>query len=80
MYYCRECNKEFVCPIKTIESHGLDSPPYEELECCPFCKSTDFIESIECSICGDIIKYDYVKLKSGECICDDCYTTERVGE
>lgn len=80
LYYCTECNKEFVYTRKNIEHHGLDSPPYEEIECCPFCDSTSFINSIECCVCGNTIKCDFVKLKTGEYICDDCYTTGSVGD
>lgn len=80
MYYCGECNKEFVYPRKLIERHGLDSPPFEESECCPFCDSTDFVPHIECDICGSAIQCDYVKLKTGERICDDCYTMRSVND
>lgn len=80
MYYCNECNKKFLFPVNIIEFHGLDTPPYEKYNCCPYCNSTDFMTNVECCICGETIKYDYVKLITGDYVCDNCYTTGSVGD
>lgn len=54
MYYCPECGLEFTKPQKDIEIHGLDSPPYETIYCCPNCSGTSFYEknTTHCRCCG----------------------------
>lgn len=37
MFQCVDCNKIFDRPAVRVETHGLDGPPYEEWNCCPYC-------------------------------------------
>ena len=54
MFYCPKCGYEFKKPQKIYESHGVSSPPFEEILCCPDCKSTAFYEksTTHCRCCG----------------------------
>lgn len=36
-YQCLDCGRKFSEPEKYQETHGLDSPPYEEWYGCPYC-------------------------------------------
>lgn len=36
-YICFDCGEEFDTPKLYIETHGLDSPPYEKVRGCPVC-------------------------------------------
>ena len=65
MYQCYNCDATFEKPIKIINYHGLDEPPYEILMGCPACNSDD-IEEVDGD--GDIEvtewtkeQYDYLK-------------------
>ena len=44
MYRCNWCECEFEEPSISVETHGLDTPPYEEISVCPNCGDTDFDE------------------------------------
>ena len=66
-YKCDHCGGEFEEPDIIIETHGLDSPPYEEIGVCPYCKGW-FEEMHKCEICGEYYTAD--ELTSG--VCDDC--------
>lgn len=37
MFRCVDCRRKFEHPDVRIEKHGLDYPPYEEWNCCPYC-------------------------------------------
>ena len=37
MFRCIDCGKTFRTPKTRYEKHGLDTPPYEEWDCCPYC-------------------------------------------
>lgn len=37
MFRCIECGQTFNTPKTRYEKHGLDTPPYEEWDCCPYC-------------------------------------------
>lgn len=52
MYQCYNCDATFEKPIKIINYHGLDEPPYEILMGCPACNSDD-IELIDDEEEGD---------------------------
>ena len=67
MYICHECGKTFEEPKKVVETHGLDSPPYEKWLVCPHCKSADFGEAQECERCGRLCE----ELTEG--LCNVCY-------
>ena len=44
MYICNSCKGEFEVAKTVIETHGLDTPPYEKIAVCPYCGTTDFEE------------------------------------
>ena len=48
-YRCNVCGASFDEPKEVIETHGLDHPPYERWEVCPFCREDNFdeIEEVE---------------------------------
>lgn len=52
MYICNGCHKTFDSPQMIKECHGMEGGYYEEKECCPFCGSGDFEESVICEKCG----------------------------
>ena len=66
-YECHNCGRRFEEPDIITERHGLDSPPYEKIGICPYCKGY-FSEIHECKICGEYYTID--ELTSG--VCDDC--------
>lgn len=54
MFYCLNCESEFEKAASFKESHGLSSPPYEEISCCPNCGSESIHEKWHkyCLNCG----------------------------
>lgn len=44
MYKCNYCGEAFDQPKATIERHGLDSPPFERVDVCPYCGENSFEE------------------------------------
>ena len=66
-YQCHECDRRFEEPDFITETHGLDTPPYEKIAVCPYCKGY-FEEMYQCKICGEYFTVD--ELTSG--VCDDC--------
>lgn len=79
IFICLECGHIFDEPKICTEKHGLDSPPYETYSACPYCEGT-FTKAHECDSCGEWIVGSYIKLNSGERICEDCHTTYELGE
>ena len=53
MYKCEECGNLFEEgeQVEWVETHGLDSPPYERWSGCPICKG-GYAEIKPCKICG----------------------------
>ena len=76
---CKDCLIHFLEPKKCTDVHGLDTPPYEIRFGCPVCGG-DYIDAIECDKCFNRIVGDYIKTKSGERICEKCYTHYELGE
>ena len=72
MYYCLECENLFEDPKKYVETHGLDTPPYEEWWGCPSC-SGSYVVTEQCELCGNWITDKYVELANGYFVCNDCY-------
>ena len=66
-YQCHECDRQFEEPDIITEAHGLDTPPYEKIAVCPYCKGY-FEEMYQCKICGEYFTED--ELTSG--VCDEC--------
>ena len=79
MFVCLDCDKLFEEPKHYIETHGLESPPYEEFEGCPYCGGT-CVETYRCDCCGQWLVGSYVKTKEGFRYCDNCYTGHELGE
>ena len=79
MFVCYDCMETFEKPKVWVETHGLDTPPYEKIYGCPYCSGA-FTETHKCDCCDDWIVGSYIKLNSGERICEDCYTTYDLGE
>lgn len=44
MFYCINCKQEISQLKRVYETHGLNTPPYEERVCCPYCNSENFVE------------------------------------
>lgn len=63
MFKCMDCGCTFEEPETTREFHGLDYG-YENQYSCPYCGSTDYEDSVGCSICGN--------WAWGSCFCEDC--------
>ena len=42
MFRCLECGEAFEETLEIIETHGLDTPPYEKRFVCPECKSNRY--------------------------------------
>ena len=66
MLICSDCGSQFEKPDTYRETHGFNSPPFEEKRCCPFCKSTNIHEKnlTHCRCCG-------AKLTDGGEYCSD---------
>lgn len=79
MFICLDCGCVFDEPKHWIETHGLDSPPYEEWDGCPSCGGA-YVETYKCDNCGDWINGEYVKLKNGDNFCENCYEIREIGE
>lgn len=74
MLICLECQCVFDQPKRLVERHGLDTPPYEEYDACPYCFSADIHPAAPCDICGTWLTGGYIKTLDGQRICEDCYT------
>lgn len=72
MFICLNCYSIFEYPARRIEKHNLDQPPYETVFVCPTC-GNDYYYTQQCIECGQFVKGEYVKTKSGW-ICDNCFT------
>ena len=77
MYLCLDCNELFEDPRFYSESHDLDTPPYETWWGCPSCAGV-YVEAERCSECGEWITGEYIELKDGTVICENCYEIKDV--
>lgn len=71
MYWCHDCESEFSELKIFTETHGLDTPPYEERPCCPACGSEDIEPLYYCDVCR---KWYEDKEMLDEEICKKCAT------
>lgn len=78
IFVCRNCGSLFEEPDYYLERHGLDTPPYEHIDMCPVCKSSDIAETFQCALCGEYIISQYIQLSNGLYICSDCYTENEI--
>lgn len=58
MYYCKDCKSKFENFKTATERHGLDCPPYEKIDVCPYCMSENIEEYTvkHCRYCGARLK------------------------
>lgn len=47
MFRCDNCGTCFSEPERIVETHNLDTPPYESLSVCPSCRSSNFQRLID---------------------------------
>ena len=78
-FLCYECEALFDEPKIWTETHGFVDPPYEQYAGCPLCGG-GFTTTHKCGCCNEWITGQYIKLDSGERICENCYTTYELGE
>lgn len=79
MWVCTSCGHLFSTPDYWKERHGLDYGPYESQSGCPQCGGT-YVEAHKCDYCDEWIDGPYIKLESGERICENCYTKMELGD
>ena len=79
MFVCLDCGKVFENADHYVETHGLDTPPYEEWDGCPSCGGA-YTEAHECDECGCWITGEYIKTASSQRICENCYNTMELGD
>lgn len=79
MFICLDCGCVFDEPKHWIETHGLDSPPYEEWNGCPSCGGA-YAETYKCDGCNDWLCGTYAETKNGNKYCENCYEIREVGE
>ena len=72
MFVCLDCDYLFEEPGMYSESHGFDYPPYETWNGCPHCGGA-YIETFQCSVCGEWIVGDYAETDDGLFVCEECY-------
>lgn len=79
MYVCVDCGAVFEESVHYVETHCLDTPPYEEYDGCPKCGGY-YTEAFLCDCCGEWIDGPYVKTVNDYRYCEDCYTVVELGE
>ena len=78
-YVCLECGRLFEDTKHYVQTHGLDTPPYEEWDGCPYC-SGDYTRAHICSECGEYIIDNYIKTTSGARYCAECFMSYELGD
>lgn len=79
MFVCSECGTLFEDPVEWEETHNLDTPPYEHFSGSPCCFS-NYAVAHKCNCCEEYIVGPYIKVDSGERICDNCYRVMEIGD
>ena len=81
MFICCECGKVFEDIIRWREDRGecFGFPSYEEYSGSPCCHES-YAEAYKCDCCDRWIDGPYIRLISGERICENCYNTYELGE
>lgn len=81
MFVCGDCGAVFDAPLRTVERHGLDTPPYEALEVCPSCYGVCILSAMYCDGCGGVITGKYIQLDDeGTRYCENCYTVREIDD
>lgn len=78
-FICLNCNELFDEPSYWEEQHGLDHGPFEQMSGCPYCGGS-YVKAHKCDACDYWIDSKYIKLESGERICENCYAEYEIGE
>lgn len=76
-YVCLDCCCTFNKSKLYVETHGLDTPPYERISGCPNCGGF-YIKAIYCDCCGGVIVGDYAVIEDGNMYCDGCYSIKDI--
>lgn len=79
MYVCVDCGLIFEQPKDYVETHNLDTPPYEEWSGCPKCAGY-YTEAFSCDYCGEWIDDVYIKTDDDRRYCLNCYTVHNLGD
>ena len=76
---CIECGHEFTEPVSYREFHGNPFLPPETWQCCPSCGGS-FTQTHVCDLCGETITGQYIRLHTGEEICEACFVVHDLGD
>lgn len=77
---CIECGEIFDEPVYWEETHGLDTPPYEQWSGCPHCRGS-YTEAYKCDCCDEWIRTErYFKTEEDKRYCDDCVRIMYLGD
>lgn len=83
MYCCISCGHVFdegdVSTWKEGRGEYWGTQCSESVSGCPHCKG-DYVKTYKCASCDEWIDGSYIKLESGERICQNCYTTYELGD
>lgn len=83
MYCCLECGHIFDEDDIETWSEGRGeywgTPCHEKMSGCPQCKGS-YVKTYKCDCCNKWITGKYIKLDSGERICEECYVVMDLGE
>ena len=71
MFVCIECQHLFETAMHYSDTHGLDTPLYEEFDGCPECGGA-YVEAHKCNCCREWITEDYFKTEDGQRFCQNC--------
>jgi hypothetical protein len=78
MFVCIDCGLLFEDPKHYTETHGLDTPPYEEWNGCPLCAGA-YTTAYRCDGCDQWITEKYVKIGADR-YCEECYDFVDLGD
>lgn len=78
-FVCVECGYVFQDPKEYVETHGLDTPPYEHFIGCPKCGGA-FVPAKQCEYCGQNIIGEYVKIADGNIYCEECFSVRDISD
>lgn len=72
MYLCLDCENIFEEPEYFMDIDDSDDAASEMKKGCPHCGG-EYIETVQCSICGQWVTGEYVEMHDGTIVCDECY-------
>lgn len=71
MKYCKMCEMVFDEPI----ANQIGIADFLE---CPYCHSSDIVDTMPCAECGEPITGEYVLIHGDIPICDECYVVQDI--